>query len=88
MSDNPFIVNGTQPTAPAAKPADTIIRYEVVISRTVLVYAVDVATAHARALQVDGVAGRYTIVSCREAPFALEVRTPIVDVAPSRETQK
>lgn len=69
-------------------PNDKIIRYEVVVSRTVIVYAVDELTAKARALQVDGVAGRYTVWTCKESPAELEKHSPIVDVAPSRETQK
>jgi hypothetical protein len=90
MSDNPFIVNGMPPTVVAApsEAGDKIIRYSIVISRTVLVYATDVPTAEARALQVDGVAGRYTVVSVDLAPFELEPRVPIIDRASSREAQK
>jgi hypothetical protein len=65
------------------------VRFEVTLERQVIVYAPDIATASLKALQVDGVAGRYKVIECLEVgPSALEERPKLIDVAPSRETQK
>jgi len=70
-------------------PKSDALRFEVVLERKVIVFAHDIEGASAKALQVDGVAKRYTIVSCVEVgPSALEERPKLIDEAPSRETQK
>jgi len=72
----------------AAKAPDAL-RFEVVLERIVIVYAHDIEGASAKAIQVDGVAGRYKVVEVKEVgPSALEERPALIDRAPARETQK
>src|ERR1700679_2852036 len=76
------------PLGPAQPPAtDKILRYEVTLNRVVIVYASDEATARARALQLDGGTINREVIACREFPHDLEPKVPIIDRAPSRETQ-
>lgn len=65
------------------------LRFEVTLERVVIVYAKTIDEASMRALQVDGVAGRYKIVGCVEVgPSASDERVALIDGAPPRETQK
>lgn len=65
------------------------VRFEVVLERIVIVYAPTLIEASERALQVDGVVGRYKVVECvAVGPSGMDSREPIIDRAPSRETQK
>jgi hypothetical protein len=66
-----------------------VLRFEVTLERQVIVYAHDIEGASAKALQVDGVAGRYKVVECVVVgPSGMDPREPMIDRAPSRETQK
>jgi hypothetical protein len=68
-------------------PEEKVLRFEVTIGRQVIVYAPDIETASAKALAVDGVAGRYKVVEVLEVgPSGAEVRPPIIDEPPKRPT--
>ena len=62
-----------------------ILRYEVTLSRVVIVYASDEATARARALQLDGGTINREVIACREFPHDLEPKAPIIDRAPTQK---
>jgi hypothetical protein len=80
--------NGVEIPPEEEKPSE-VLRFEVVLERRVIVYAPTIVEASLRAQQVDGVAGRYAVVSCVEVGLsAKDERAPLIDGAPPRETQK